>query len=200
MPSAARSRASIVVFALVSSACAPSTTLTRDPGVVMIPMPDGAPLEIRRGVESIPNQPVALPPERVWALLDGVYEDMGVEVDLRDPTALQLGSSTHRISRRFMERNASDFFECGVDPGLNRPLADQAPITASIVTQVIPFSGGSQLRTVVGAVARRPGGAAGTATCTSTGVIEAVIAQLVERAAARSEGAARLEIVGEIVR
>jgi hypothetical protein len=184
MPSAAASRASIVVVALMSSACASGTTQTRDPGVVMIPMPDGAPLEIRRGVESIPNQRVSLSPERVWALLDGVYADMGVEVDVRDPNTLQLGTSGHRISRRFLDRNASDFFECGMDPGLNRPLADQVPITANIVKQVLPFSGGSELRTVVGAVARRPGGAAGTATCTSTGVIEAAVAQLVERAAA----------------
>jgi len=57
-------------------------------------------------------------------------------------------------------------------------------VTARVVTQVLAEGTGAELRTVVEGSARRTGGNAGTATCRSTGLMETVIAQMVQREAA----------------
>jgi len=47
-----------------------------------------------------------------------VYADLGFEPDVRDASRRTLGVSAHRFSARFLGRNASDYFDCGLDPGL----------------------------------------------------------------------------------
>jgi hypothetical protein len=153
----------------------------RDPAVVSVQMGDGTVVDVRRGAEVRADQPVTVSHDRAWAALPAVYGALGLTPDLQEPAAERLGVSRHRFSRRILNRPTSDFFDCGLDPGLNRPLADQVPIEAQVTTQVLAAGAGARLRTTVTGTARQTGGNAGTATCRSTGLLELLIAQMVER-------------------
>jgi hypothetical protein len=63
---------------------------------------------------------------------------------VKDPARHGLGATAHRFSTRILNRPASDFFDCGSDPGLQCPLADQAPVTARVVTEIHALSDGAE--------------------------------------------------------
>ena len=179
-------RAFAICFGLLAVAgCAASAAPgTRDPGRVSIVTGQGATWEVQRGADIRVNQTVAATPDQAWTILPMVFEELGIAVDVRDPAARRLGASAHRFGSRFLNRSASDFFECGLDPGLNRPIAGQMPITARVVTEVMGRGEGAELRTVIDGVARRSGGNAGNAACRSTGLLEVLIGQMVQKMAA----------------
>ena len=133
------------------------------------------------------NHAVTVSPAQAWAVLPQVFDQLEIEPDVQDPAHRRLGVSAHRFSSRILNRNASDFFDCGLDPGLQRPLADQMPIMARVVTEVHPLAEGPELFTTVEGSARRSGGNAGTATCRSTGLMEVLVGQMVQKLAAPSD-------------
>jgi hypothetical protein len=136
---------------------------------------------VTRPAEFRADQPVPVSPGNAWSELPGVYARLGLAADVRDEGQRRLGVSQHRFSGQILGRRASDFFDCGTDPGLMRPLADQSPIDAQVLTTVLGGPGGeARLRTEISASARRTGGAAGRAECRSTGLLEVVIARMVE--------------------
>lgn len=166
---------------LAGCAAAPAAG-TRDPAVITIMTGGGESYQIRRGSDVRVNPTVTATPAEAWTVLPDVYRGLGFEPDVQDSGVRTLGVSAQRVSRRLLNRAASDFFDCGLDPGLNRPLADQGPITASVVTQVVGVGGGAELRTVVSGTARPTGGNAGLAQCRSTGLLEALIGDMVQKA------------------
>lgn len=168
----------LVTFSGCASAAAPGT---RDPAVVTVVTGSGQTWEIQRGADIRVNRTVTITRDQAWAALPRVYETLGLEPDVRDPAGRTLGVSEHRFSREILNRQASDFFDCGLDPGLNRPLADQVPINARVTTQVLATEGGAELRTVVEGSARRSGGNAGIAPCGSTGLLEVLLGEMVQR-------------------
>ena len=170
-----------LLVGLVGCAAAPAAG-TRDPAVITIMTGGGDSYQIRRGTDVRVNPTVTATPAEAWTVLPEVYRGLGFEPDVQDSGARTLGVSAHRISRRLLNRAASDFFECGLDPGLNRPLADQGPITAHVVTQVVASGAGAELRTVVSGTARPTGGNAGLAHCRSTGLLETLIGDMVQKA------------------
>lgn len=153
---------------------------TSDPGIVAVTIGDGTTWELRRGSDVRLNQAVTLTPQDAWAALPGVYQRLGLTPDVRDPSTRQIGVSNHRFSRQVLNRRASDFFDCGSDPGLNRPTADQVPIDARVVTRVLERGGSTELQTTVSGTARRTGGNVGVADCQSTGLMEVLIGRMVE--------------------
>lgn len=151
--------------------------------VVHVITGDGETLEISRVAEPRLDQNLVITQASAWTALPRAYEALGLQVDVWSDAERQLGSSRHRFSREILTRSASEFFDCGMDPGLNRPLADRASVEARIVSTVIPRADGSAgLRTEVSGVAWRTGGT-GRAACRSTGLLEIVIARLVEERA-----------------
>jgi len=151
----------------------------REPGTVAVVTGDGT-FFIAVGAEATGTQRVALTPAEAWSVLPRVYEAIEVDTDILAPVQRQIGATQHRFSGQILKRSPSDFFDCGMDPGLNAPLADRAPIQARIVTDVLAAGEGAELRTNVTATARRPGGAAGIATCRSLGLLEILIGKMVE--------------------
>ncbi|MHB1193551.1 MAG: hypothetical protein ACYC6F_10940 [Longimicrobiales bacterium] len=181
-----RGLASVAVAVLLAG-CAGAAPGTQDPSVVSILTGDGTTIQIQRGADIRVNQSVTVGPDRAWDVLPLVYAELGIEPDIHDPARHVLGASAHRFSTRILNRNASDFFDCGLDPGIQRPLADQVPITARVVTEVHALSGGAELRTIVEGTARRTGGSAGTAACRSTGLMEVLVGEMVEKKAALAD-------------
>jgi len=179
-----RNRAGVVTWAAAAAVlggCAGTgTPRTVSPGTISVTT-DGGTYEIHRSEGIRPNQSVTVSRDRAWTVFSAVYDDLGQEPDVRNPGAYQLGVSRHRFGSRILNRSASDFFDCGLDPGLNRPIAGQMPIEAQVVTQVIGTTEGADIRTVVEGSARRSGGNAGIATCRSTGLLEVLIGEMVQR-------------------
>lgn len=176
-----------VVAALAAAAVAGCATMGsggtyREPGMVAVITPDGT-FMIPTGAEARATPRVAVSAAAAWAALPGVYETLGIATDVLDPSRRQIGVTQHRFSGQILRRSLSDFFDCGMDPGLSAPLADRAPINAQVVTSVVGVGEGAELRTDVTATARRPGGSAGTATCRSLGLLEVLIAKMVEERA-----------------
>jgi len=125
------------------------------------------------------NPRVAATPAAAWDALPHVYLELEMVPDLHDAGARQLGVSEHRFTRRVIGRTPSDFFDCGLDAGLNLPLADRSPIQARVVTQVLGSGRTAEIQTRITASARRSGGNAGIATCESTGLLETLIGVMV---------------------
>jgi hypothetical protein len=140
--------------------------------------------EINRGADVRLNQAITVTRDEAWAALPGVFEDLDIETDVVDVPTRRIGASQHRFGSRILNRDASDFFDCGMDSGLNAPLAGRMPINAQVITEVVAVGVGAELRTTVQGTARRSGGNAGVATCRSTGLMEVLVAQMVEKAAA----------------
>jgi len=157
----------------------------RDPSTISIITGGGQIWEVRREAEVRLNQRVTVTQDEAWAALPGVFDELGIDADVYEPAVRRMGVNQHRFSGRVLNRSASDFFDCGLDPGLNRPLADQMPISAQVVTQVLAVADGAELHTEVKATARRSGGNAGIATCRSTGLLEVLIGEIVQKTAAR---------------
>lgn len=156
-----------------------------EPGVVAVVTASGDTWEVRRSPDVRANPRVQVPPDRAYAVLPAVYAELQFPADLQDPAARQIGVSEQRFSRRILGRTPSDFFDCGLDSGLNLPLADRAPIDARIVTQVLGGGDAAEIATTIRATARRSGGNAGVAECRSTGLLEILIGDMVrERAGA----------------
>jgi hypothetical protein len=149
------------------------------PGTVAVITGGGETWELRRDPEVRANPRVQASPAVAWQALANVYLELEMVPDLQDPAARQLGVSQHRFTRRVFGRPPSDFFDCGLDAGLNLPLADRSPIDARVVTQVLGSGGTAEIQTRITASARRSGGNAGTATCQSTGLLETLIGAMV---------------------
>ncbi len=173
-----------IALSLLLAGCAAAAPGTQDPSVVSILTGDGSTIQLQRGADIRVNHAVTVGPDRAWDVLLLVYAELGIEPDIHDPARHVLGASAHRFSTRILNRNASDFFDCGLDPGIQRPLADQVPITARVVTEVHALSEGAELRTIVEGAARRTGGNAGRATCRSTGLMELLVGEMVQKKAA----------------
>lgn len=153
-----------------------------DSATVAIITGGGETWEIRRAPEVRVAQSVSVSADEAWATLADVYGELGLDPDIRDSSVRELGVSQHRFGTRYLDRSAADFFECGLDPGLSRPLAGQVPITGSLTTRVLAEGGGAtaSLQTTLTGSARRSGGNAGVATCRSTGLLEALISEMVQ--------------------
>lgn len=174
--------AALVAVAAAGCASAGSGGTYREPGTVAVITPSGT-FQIPIGVDVRATPRVAVTAAEAWGALPGVYEALGIATDVMDPSRRQIGAQQHRFSGQILRRSPSDFFDCGMDPGLNAPLADRAPINAQVITEVSGAGEGAEVRTTINATARRPGGAAGTATCRSLGLLEILIAKMVEEQA-----------------
>jgi hypothetical protein len=180
MPAAARLLTAGGMLVLIGCAGATSGSSGEGSGLTVM-TGDGVSYTFDRAPVFQADQSVTLSPEEAWSVLPWVYQALGLEVETRVDAQRRLGSGPHRFSGSVLNRRPSDFFDCGTDPGLMRPLADQSPIDARVVTTVVAGSDGTaQLRTEVSGSARRTGGTAGRAECRSTGLLEGLIARMVE--------------------
>jgi hypothetical protein len=119
--------------------------------------------------------PVPAPPDEAWRLLPGVFADLGLEVNFREPAALRTGTCHQSLRSRLGRERLSAFLDCGATQAV--PSADTYDVTLTVLTTVLPRAGGgSTLHTFVMAVAVGGGGASGHRVwCQSTGRLEARI-------------------------
>ena len=116
--------------------------------------------------------------DRVWGALRTAYDSVGVPVSTFDAATHTVGNSALRVRRRLGDVALSKYINCGNTQGGNG--ADTYEVVFSLVSRTVPAeSGMTRLTTVIDAQGR-PITLGGEYTrCTSTGVLEKRLSQLV---------------------
>lgn len=133
---------------------------------------------------------VRAPMARVWAVLPGVYADLGLRVTGVDTVAHMLGSIAQQI-RRVAGRNPAAYFDC---PGAYENLATVGDVTMSMRTQLV--AQGDQLtsvRTQVSAAARSISSSQ-SVPCSGNGALEKLL--VARLGAALASGGAAIRAPG----
>ena len=114
---------------------------------------------------------LSAPPEQVWVALENVFGDLGIEITYRNPQAQAIGNNQFRARRIGGARN-SRYLDCGYGTTAI-PHADAYEVTASLVASLRPGEGGGTvMETLFAASARAREVSGGTVSCTSKGVLE----------------------------
>ncbi len=131
-------------------------------GVSMTRAPDGS------VIDSLNAAPSALVPA-----LRKAYTDLGLSVDLYNPTSGAVGTQSQKLLHRFAGRPLSKLVECGFLTGGDR--ADRWYVFVTLITQVTATPGGSVASTRMDAYTQDPSGSNLKIPCSTTGALEAQI-------------------------
>jgi hypothetical protein len=162
-----------LVLAVVGCATAPAIPPTQTDRVVVT-----TETQILRGSEgAVMSVVVKAPPAKVFTALTSIYGDLGIDVKLSDPTNGQVGNRNFVKMHRLAGEPISSYVDCGMMvTGL---VADSYRVTMSLVSQVTPRDGGSNVETWLTAAARDLGTSTGDISCVSKGALETKVNQLV---------------------
>jgi hypothetical protein len=122
---------------------------------------------------------VPAPPERVWAMLPEIFQEIGIGGGVIDPAGFVYGQRELSVRRRLGSIPLSQLVECGTNLGM--PNANSYTVTLSVVTQLqrtTPEKTG--VLSIVQATARQPGNSQQSVVCTSTTELERRIANAVK--------------------
>jgi hypothetical protein len=110
-------------------------------------------------------------------LLAAAYEEIGVDVTMRDMRAHEIGNRNFSKYYRLGETPLSTYLGCG--DTMSGPAADKRRVAMSLTSTVTQESGGAVIRTSLKARAEAPEFST-WASCLTTGVLERRINKLVE--------------------
>jgi hypothetical protein len=149
---------------------------------------------------------VGLERGRVWAVLPSVFESLGVDAQMIDPTSFVIGTQGLRTSR-VEGALLSEYLDCG--GGVAGPNAESYDVTLSLFVQLEAEQADStRVRTVVDALARSRYNLGQELQCSSFGTLERRVVALVDewlvappgRAPGRARGPSRAAVAGDFVR
>jgi len=121
---------------------------------------------------------VGFPVERVWDVLKSAFDSLAVPVTSTDPATHTMGNSSLRVRRRLGDVSVSKYINCGNTQSANA--ADGYEIVLSIAARLQPtVDGMSQLVTSVEAQGRPITLSSEYTRCTSTGLLETRLVELV---------------------
>ena len=121
---------------------------------------------------------LAATPERVFAALREAYPAIGVQVGTVDSEQRMVGNRRLEISRKLGSSPISRYIRCGETP-FGAPAADQHRVRVNMVSTVRPQGEGSLVETVLQATST-PAGQNTVTNCSSTGVLEELLAKSVQ--------------------
>ena len=117
------------------------------------------------------------PPEQVWAVAPSLFEELGIEINYRIPSAKAIGNTNFRVRRIVGARN-SRYLDCGYGRTAV-PYADGYEVTGSLVTTFTPGEDGTTImETLFTASARAREVSGGSVPCTSKGTLERAMAEI----------------------
>lgn len=171
--------------ALIASGCASSSTntvRTEAPGAPTreVYAGDGAHVTLSAPTHVVETN-LGASADDVWAAASSAYEELGIEVTYSQP-GKHVGNRQFRVRRRLAGDRLSKYLRCGVD-ATGRPMADSYVVTFNVVSDVTGVTDlQSRLGTTVSATALKPGGTStDPVVCTSKGLLEERIAELVSQ-------------------
>jgi hypothetical protein len=116
--------------------------------------------------------------EEVWNVLPSAYADVGIKVEMVNPTERRLGNQAFRARRRIGQMPMIRILSCGGTVGA--PNAETFDITMYVVSQVSPGQAGTtNLATVIQATGKSPNFGGNDVSCSSLGALERRIEELV---------------------
>jgi hypothetical protein len=138
---------------------------------------------IRLGTDSRATSiSISATPEQVWAVLPGIYQELGIQAEMRDDALRTLGTRGFTGSRIGGKR-AGDFVRCA-SQGTGPSSGGMMRTRLTIITRVTSASGGkAEIVTEVGGTATPvEGTSTGPTACASTGELEQRIRTMAEKA------------------
>ena len=128
---------------------------------------------------SVIETPVDATIDATWDAVADVYTALGVTVGTLDTRTRIIGNPGVRMRRSLAGVKLSSYFDCGIS-ALGKRNADSYSLSVDMLTQVLPGEKkSSTLRTRVRASAADEGSSERRVTCSSTGALEARIADMV---------------------
>jgi hypothetical protein len=166
------------LFGCASSGAAPSGSAPQE--TIRISGGAGLPMSTvdTHPLDATSTSVVGFAVDRVWGALRVAYDSVAVPVSTFDATSHTIGNTALRVRRRLGDVFLSKYINCGNTQGGNG--ADTYEVVFSIVTRATPAeSGMTRIASVIDAQGR-PITIGGEYTrCTSTGVLEKRLVQLV---------------------
>ena len=120
---------------------------------------------------------VAGTPAAVWTLLVAAYDSIGIPVTTSVPPQGLIGNEGFKVRRKLKDAPLTRYLDCGNTQG--GPSAETYEITLAVKTQLVPADGAVTATTMVNATGRPVALASNDIRCSSTGRLEARIAQLI---------------------
>jgi hypothetical protein len=122
---------------------------------------------------------VAAPMDKVWRVLPGIYDSLGIKLTDLDPKTHLLGNSGMKAHKSLGNTSLAKYIDCGSTQGF--PSADSYDIQMSVRTQIDSAAGGGTTVGTLVEASGRPMAFAGEAVrCTSTGQLETRISEAVK--------------------
>ena len=122
-------------------------------------------------------------PDQVWAVLPGVYRELGISSDATDAATRTVGTKAFSGSRVGPHRT-TEVVTCGTQ-GAGPSSGGMFRTRLSILTRVESAGSGTRLSTeITGSATRVEGTSTGPIACVSTGLLEKTIRERVQRAIA----------------
>jgi len=115
---------------------------------------------------------------KLWSALPAVYDQLGLPLNGVDAEKRAVAAVNFRARVQLAKVRLSRYVDCGAASSIGRA-ADSYTITFNVATQVVPITDGrATVATLVQAFGRPSSNAGEAIHCTSTGALEAKIAEL----------------------
>jgi hypothetical protein len=133
---------------------------------------------IHQSTDVFRGEDVDGPAAKLWTALPAVYDQLGLPVNGVDTEKRAVAAVNFRARVQLAKVRLSQYVDCGAASTFGRA-ADSYTITFNIATQVVPITDTrATVATLVQAFGRPSSNAGDPIHCTSTGMLEAKIAQL----------------------
>ena len=170
-----------VSHAALLSACGSSPSAAPDRG------PQPVTTRIDRGTTSIGLTTVneanersltlGFPVDKVWEVMPAVFAELEIPIGTMLPDRWQIGNPSHSARRRLGGVRMDRYFECGGSSGM--PNAETYTIHMSVMVQLVPRGGDTQITTSVDATGKSPTAGSQPVHCASSGGLEERLLSLV---------------------
>ena len=123
---------------------------------------------------------IPFPLDRVWRALPAVYDSLGIPIDQLDAANHVMGNSGFKAHKRLGKVSLSKLIDCGSTQGF--PSADEYDVHLSVLTQVeTQQAGPTSVATRLEAAARPMAFPGAYAKCSTKGVLESTIVNVLSR-------------------
>lgn len=112
-----------------------------------------------------------VPVDSAWARVRRAYATLRIPVTTVDPPHHLIGAERAIVHDRLAGDRMSRWLSCGFT-SVGQPRADSYTVYLTVLTQVLPASSGSTVRSIVNAMAEPTDGSTNQVQCSSTGALE----------------------------
>lgn len=173
--------AALLPFAVLAS-CSTSNVVESGPAPETVRVIGGSTGAIAMGVTATPasarSTSLSAAPGQVWRALPAAFQSLSIPVSQADSASLVVGNAGFSVRRRLGSVPLVRLIDCGSTQG--GPSAETYDVRLTVTSQVRASDAGSSLATTVEAMGKPVAFSGEYIRCSSTGVLEARIADAVK--------------------